>query len=226
VALAMHHRLSRSRGSRPVSVSLITRELLPTHPRGVRRRVERVLQAAGIALLRARKLVEVRADAVRVADGEPLPMDLTVWATGASAPSWLARSPLATDARGFLSVDATLRSTSHPSVLAAGDIASLSPRSVPKAGIFAVRQGPVLAENLVRLLRDEAPSSYAPQHRCLSLISLGQRRAIASWGPCSAEGAWVWWLKDRIDRTFMSRYAGGDGSGRSIGPTQAPQVFS
>jgi NADH dehydrogenase FAD-containing subunit len=104
-----------------------------------------------------------------------------------------------------VAVDASLRSLSHRSVLAAGDIASLSPRSVPKAGVFAVHQGPVLAENILRLLRDEAPSTYVPQRRFLSLISLGNRRAVPSWRGWAAEGEWVWNLKDRIDRGFMRR---------------------
>jgi selenide, water dikinase len=154
-----------------------------------------------------REIVEVRPSAVHFADGVERASDLTVWATGAAAPSWLGGTTLATDNRGFLSVDAKLRSTSHPWVLAAGDIASLSPRSVPKAGVFAVRQGPVLAENLLRLLRRQEPSSYTPQRQFLSLLSLGAPRAIASWGPCSAEGAWVWRLKDWIDRRFVRRYA-------------------
>jgi selenide,water dikinase len=91
-------------------------------------------------------------------------------------------------------------------VLAAGDIASLASHPVPKAGVYAVRQGPVLAENLLRLLRGEMPIEYKPQRRFLSLLSLGQRRAVASWGSWAMEAAWVWKLKDRIDRAFMRRY--------------------
>jgi hypothetical protein len=122
----------------------------------------------------------------RYSSGPALETTFTVWITGAAAPSWLDCGRLVTDASGFLMVDGSLRSVSHPWVLGAGDVASLASQPVPKAGVYAVRQGPVLAENLMRLLRDEPPIDYKPQQRFLSLLSLGERRAVASWSN------WTW----------------------------------
>jgi hypothetical protein len=48
--------------------------------------------------------------------------------------------------------------------------------------------------------------THTPQTRTLYLLACGERRAIASWGPWSAEGRWVWRWKDRIDRGFVARY--------------------
>jgi selenide,water dikinase len=172
----------------------------------VRHVVTHALDAARIDLLKGRRAVEVKPGTLHFASGPALPTTFTVWITGAAAPPWLARSRLATDARGFLTVDGSLRSVSHPWVLAAGDVASLASRPVPKAGVYAVRQGPALAEDLMRLLRDNPPIAYKPQRRFLSLLSLGERRAVASWGNWAVAGAWVWKLKDRIDRAFMRRY--------------------
>jgi hypothetical protein len=42
--------------------------------------------------------------------------------------------------------------------------------------------------------------------RTLNLLSLGERKAIAAWGPLVAQGGWVWRWKDRIDRGFMARH--------------------
>jgi selenide,water dikinase len=205
VVLAIHHRL-RKEGLAQTAISLVTNELLPTYPRRVRQVVAHILKAARIDLLEGRRAVEVKPGTLHFAAGPALETTFTVWITGAAAPSWLARSRLATDARGFLTVDGSLRSVSHPWVLGAGDVASLTSRPVPKAGVYAVRQGPVLAENLMRLLRDQPPTEYKPQRRFLSLLSLGERRAVASWSNWAVEGAWVWKLKDHIDRAFMRRY--------------------
>ena len=205
VVLAIHHRL-RAMGQGRSALSLVTNDLLPTHPRRVRHVVAHALDAARIDLIEGRRAVEVKHGMLHFASGPALETTFTVWITGAAAPSWLVRSRLATDAHGFLTVDGSLRSVSHPWVLAAGDVASLASRPVPKAGVYAVRQGPVLAENLMQLLRDEPPIEYKPQPRFLSLLSLGERRAVASWGNWAVAGAWVWKLKDHIDRAFMRRY--------------------
>ncbi|MDP4916969.1 MAG: selenide, water dikinase SelD, partial [Haliea sp.] len=76
----------------------------------------------------------------------------------------------------------------------------------PKAGVYAVRQAPVLAANLRNILLQRPLQAHTPQRGFLSLLSLGDQRAVAERGPLAASGAWVWRWKDRIDRGFMSRF--------------------
>lgn len=127
--------------------------------------------------------------------------DLVIWTAGAAALPWLRESGLATDERGFVLVDARLRSVSHAEVFAAGDCATLRDSPHPKSGVFAVRHAAVLAANL-----GGADRRYAPQRRALALLSCGARYAIADWGGVSWEGAWVWRWKDRIDRRWVERF--------------------
>jgi NADH dehydrogenase FAD-containing subunit len=131
-----------------------------------------------------------------------------ILATGSRPPAWLARSGLSGTAAGYAATDAALRSTSHPHVFAAGDIAEQADRQLPRAGVHAVRAGPVLAANLRAALAGIAPQAYRPRRHALALLATGERRAILSWGPFGAAGGWVWRLKDWIDRSFVSRYTG------------------
>ncbi len=132
--------------------------------------------------------------------------DAMFWVTGASALPLLRESGLKTDARGFVLVDASLRSVSHPDVFAAGDTASLEGAALPKSGVYAVRQGAVLAENLKRVVHGMPMLDYVPQRDSLSLISCGAKYAIASRGSWSAEGRWVWMWKDWIDRRWIAKF--------------------
>jgi selenide,water dikinase len=174
-------------------------------PASVRRRVAALLAQRGIGWTGSRRASEVQAARLRFDDGDALPFDACLIATGASAPAWPAASGLATDERGFVRVGPTLQSVSHPHVLAAGDVAAYHDAR-PKSGVFAVRAGPVLADNIRALCEGRTPRRWTPQPRALYLISTGDRHALASWGRWSWSGRWVWRWKDRIDRQFMRRF--------------------
>jgi selenide,water dikinase len=183
-----------------------TPTILPGHAPGVRRRLVRVLRDRGVACHLRRRVSEIHAGSARLSDGSSVPADYAIWATGAGAPMWLREAGLATDPSGFVVVDETLQSRSHPEVFAAGDVATMERHRRPKSGVYAVRQGPPLAANLRRMLAGTRLEGYLPQRIALALISTGDRHAIASWGLLSWEGDWVWRWKDRIDRRFMAQY--------------------
>jgi len=126
--------------------------------------------------------------------------DLVLWASGAAPLDFFAASGLALDEQGYVRVDECLRSVSHPEVLAAGDCASLGEA---KSGVHAVRQGRVLADNLRCLVRELRPQPYVPQDKALLILTCGARYAIALRGDWSAEGRWVWWWKNWIDRRWL-----------------------
>src|SRR5712671_2485826 len=201
VLLAMRHALAGA----AVEFALFS-ELPVLAGNGARGAMVRILGARGVAVHSGRKVVAVGEDRIELEDGERFEAQAAVWATGASAPSWIAQSGLATDSHGFVAVSDTLQSQSRPEIFAAGDVASVIGEARPKSGVFAVRQGPVLARNLRRALAGEAPEPFRSPSRSLALISCGNRYAVASWGGLAVEGAWVWRWKDRIDRRFVERY--------------------
>ncbi len=213
LSLATQHRLrtERQRARRDLAgleyhLLTDTDTILPTHNTRVRRKFERVLRDRGIAVHTRHAVRAVGADGLACANGKVLPADAILWVTNAAPQPWLREAGLETDAAGFVRVNANLQSVSHAQVFAAGDVASVVSHPRPKSGVFAVRQGPPLAENLRRAVRSQSLRPYWPQTQFLSLISTGDRYAIASRGAWSVEGAWVWRLKDWIDRRFMSKY--------------------
>ncbi|MCC6073967.1 FAD-dependent oxidoreductase [Pseudomonas sp. GCM10022188] len=175
--------------------------LLAGHPPALRGRALRHLQAAGVQIHENCPVERIRGDALEVA-GRPVWRGARlVLASGVSPLPWLAASGLSVDARGFVAVSATLQSLSHPQILAAGDCASLP--GTPHSGVYAVRQGPVLAANLAHVLGGEALDSYRPQARALALLADGRGGALLSWAGLTAEGVLCGRWKDFLDRRFM-----------------------
>ncbi len=183
-----------------------TPAILPTHSGAVRHTFARILRERGVDVHTGGAVCEALPQALRMCDGTLYEMDEILWTTEASAASWLAEAGLAVDGDGFVRVSSTLQCISHPEVFAAGDVASMVDAPRPKSGVYAVRQGPPLARNLRRALIGEPLRAYRPQRHALSLISTGDRYAVASRGAIGFHGRWVWHWKDWIDRRFMRRY--------------------
>lgn len=206
LALAAEARLRSEHIEAAIRILTADADLLSTHNARVRAMLGRILAERGIAVDVGEKVVEVEPGRLCTATGCSFDFDEVLWVTQASAPAWIAASGLATDDGGFLLVDAFLRSTSHANVFAAGDVAAMRASPRPKAGVFAVRQGPRLARNLRRALLGRPLKAYSPQRRFLSLIGTADGAAVASRGALAFRGRWVWAWKDRIDRRFMRRY--------------------
>jgi pyridine nucleotide-disulfide oxidoreductase family protein len=200
LALAMRHTF----GAR-AKITLISAE--NTLPGKVGKRLARHLQARGVKLIPNEAAARVAPGAVLLESALVINADIIIITTGTAAAAWPRDAGLATDARGFIAVNDFLQSTSHPHVFAAGDCATMTNFARPKSGVYAVRAGPPLTENLRRFMRGESLKTYSPQKRSLYLVSTGDKYAIASWGSIAIEGKWVWRWKNKIDRGFMTRYA-------------------
>ena len=208
LAMAAAHAL-QAPSLRPGSrVTLVTGGPAPAqnYPGGAQIRVQQALQRLRITVL-ADTCVGVGLGEIRLGSGARLACDAPLLAVGAQAPAWLAGSGLSLDGDGFVAVNRFQQSTSHPQVFAAGDVASRVDTPHPRSGVYAVRAGPPLLANLRAALQAQVLQAYSPPRRTLSLLSCGERYAIAVWGGLSVEGRWVWRWKDRIDRQFVARYS-------------------
>jgi selenide,water dikinase len=207
LALAMDHRLREVAAGAALRVTLATQdEILAGQAEAARRKLRAILQRRGIRLLEHAAARRIERGAVQLEDGTWHAADAVFVVTEASAAAWLADTGLPLDERGFLAIDDTLRSPGDDRIFAAGDCATMPSHRRPKAGVFAVRQGPPLAENLRRALAGEPLKPYTPQRRYLAILGTGDGRAVATRGGWAIEGRWVWRWKDHIDRKWMRMY--------------------
>jgi len=172
---------------------------------------EKFLKKNNVTLHPNFRVAEVRADGLVSDDGNKAVLDKSIWCTGAAAADWLAETGLEVSERGFIAVNEYLQSTSHSNVFAVGDCSDMLSDPRPKAGVYAVRQAPFLADNLRSVCNVQSNNgsfSLKPlklQTDFLSLLSLGEKTAVGCREGFTASGRWVWKLKDNIDQKFMRK---------------------
>jgi selenide,water dikinase len=205
LAMAMAHAMQVD--GRPAGVTLIEKgRAFSALGQGAADRLRRALADNGVVLLEGVRPVRIHSDRVELEDGRDLPADFVTGAAGARPHPWLAGTGL-TDEHGFIPVDSRLRSA-DPAIFAVGDCAFMTGSPRPKAGVFAVRQAPVLFDNLRAALSEAGGlRPYRPQRDYLKLISLGRKAALAERFGMAVSGPALWRLKDRIDRRFMEKFA-------------------
>lgn len=200
LALAAAHRIGPE-GT--VTVLEAAPEALSALGPGARRRLLAHCDRLGVRVETHAQVVAAQAGGVTLGDGRSIGADFVI-GTGATRPApWLQETGLRLH-DGFVEVAPTLASVNDPAIFAAGDIAHMRHAPRPKAGVYAVRQAPVLIHNLRAALSGGRLRSYKPQRDYLKLVSTGDRRAVADKWRLPLDGAWLWRWKDRIDRRFMA----------------------
>ena len=188
----------------PYAVSLLTggKQILPSVGDSMRGKVHQELQNRGVKILTEAKVRQVTDAELTLGDCKVVSADLVIWVTNAIAPPLLGKFELDLDRRGFIETDSTLSATSARNVFAVGDTGTIVGESLPKAGVYAVRQGPVLWENIKRTLDRRPLQEYQPQRSFLKLINLGDGRAVGQWRRFAFSGQWAMRWKHRIDTRF------------------------
>lgn len=204
LALASAYRLRRAGLDGHVTVLEKEPEALPGVADATRKTLFAAMKSAGVVLRAGTTARRISADWVELSDGSNLASDFTLSVAGARPQPWLAKTGLDLE-EGFIRIGRNLQS-SDPLVFAAGDCAHMAFAPRPKAGVFAVRQAPTLFHNLRAAVSGGRLRDYAPQRDYLKLISMGGQTAVADKFGLRTGGAWLWHLKDRIDRKFMAKF--------------------
>lgn len=212
LATAAQHSLkkitrSQNAPDHALKITLVTgKSLLASHNPRTQALAKQALEARGITLIENDIAEKITPKHLHLASGRTISATRVMVATRAAAARWFANSDMPLTADGFLKISATLQLTDDENVFATGDCATNIDFPRPKAGVFAVRQGPILAKNVRNHLAGNQTIAFEPQEDFLTILSLGDKSAIAARGKFAIQGWWVWYWKDWIDRAFMNRF--------------------
>lgn len=218
MVLSMQTRLVKeleARGKSPslVNFTVATRShtVLQAHSPAAQRLFRDILKERQVVVETSCEVTSMKKGALVCANGKEITCNEVIWCTQAGCQSWLKDTGLQLDDKGFIAVGPTMQSKSHPEVFAAGDCCAMIDNPRPKAGVFAVRAGPPLTNNLRRLVLGQGPlEKFEPQSSFLGIIGTGDKRVcVASRGAMAMRAAWLWDLKDWIDRKWMAGYTHG-----------------
>jgi NADH dehydrogenase len=148
---------------------------------------------------------------IELSTGETFESDLIVWTAGVMANPVLRNTDLPVEGRGRLRVRADMRVVNDdgivPDAWGCGDVSAVPDLSgggipspddgnvkicVPNAQ-HAVRQGKLLAKNIVAVLRNEEPADYV--HKNLGAVAgLGLYDGVFQSGPLAVKGLLAWFM--------------------------------
>ena len=194
-------------------------ELLPYESDACRSALVDVLKARSVQVKFGCRVTRIDDEYILLDDGRKIAYTHCIWAAGASAHALskeIQMAGISVDGNGWIEVGSTLQSVSHCNIFAAGDCATITGlkdaksgnerASPPKAGVYAVRSGPLLIKNISRYFLEQEMDEYDPQDDFLKLINCGDGTALGFRFGLPLRGKWVWELKDTIDQMFMDLF--------------------
>lgn len=182
------------------------RKLLGGTPDRVGKIARDSLTERGIEIIEGNRATQFRKESITLADGKILPYDFAFMAMGIRPSSLFDQSGLPTGKDGGLLVNVHLQSVEHPEIFGGGDCIAFAERPLLKVGVYAVRENPLLLQNLMAALEGKAMQVFDPQKEFMLILNLGNGRGLLWRKNFVWEGRLAFLLKDYIDRKFMKKF--------------------
>jgi NADH dehydrogenase FAD-containing subunit len=191
---------------KPIELTVVARDgVLKQFPVAAMQTAVKALEQRGVRFKNG-AVEKVESGEAVTADGARVEFDVFVNATGLKPSPLVRTSGLPVDDEGALIVDQHLRSVADGRVHGGGDCIALRDRKLAKVGVYAVREAPILFENLLASLAGGTLRRFEPQRHYLVILNMGDGTGLATRGKFYWHGRLAFRLKDWIDRRFLAQY--------------------
>lgn len=180
--------------------------ILGEFPEKVRAMALDSLRKRNIKVMEGTRAQTAADGALTLSNGTTLRCDFVFMAVGVKPSPLFADSGLPTGEDGGLPVNSFLQCTAHPELFGGGDCISLSGNPLAKAGVYAVRQNPVLFHNLMAALEGGALRPFRRVGEYMLIMNMGDGTGIAWKKERVWDGRLAFLFKDFIDRRFMRKF--------------------
>ncbi len=238
LSLITAQKLQQIGNSSRITLIQSSKEILPTHGTFAQRHFQKKLKKEGIQVLTSNPVTRIESNHVELKGGKKIPAHWVFLATHAAPPKWFEECDLPLSS-GYLSTNSFLQIPNNSNIFAAGDCIQFDGHNLPKSGVFAVRQGPILGKNIIRSILGKGLLKYKPQKLSLAILRSGHKKASALYLNFIVSGSLIWKLKNYIDTKFMKSFGAHKskklnaeelsalcgGCGSKIGPTSLNKVL-
>lgn len=175
-------------------------------PESVRKRVKKALVKKEITINENGYASAIEASQVKLESGKIIPVDFIFLALGVKPSTIFEESGLPTGPDKGLLVNSYLQSVKYPEIFGGGDCIHFENQPLDKVGVYAVRQNPVLLNNLKAKIEDRELQVFEPGPDYLLIFNTGGGTGVLKKQKLVFGGRVAFWIKDYIDRRFMKKF--------------------
>jgi NADH dehydrogenase FAD-containing subunit len=180
--------------------------LMAKYPEGVRARIEKSLKSHGVEIYTNGHVQTIEPDGIILKSGERYDLDIIFLAIGVRPNAIFEKSGIPSGPDGGMLVNSYLQSTAYPEMFGGGDCIYFQDHPLDKVGVYAVRQNPVLYNNLMAALEGEPLQVFTPGGDYLLIFNMGNGKGVLRKGWLTFGGRLAFIIKDYIDRKFMKKF--------------------
>jgi NADH dehydrogenase FAD-containing subunit len=172
----------------------------------VKKKISRSLERRGIEILESGYVEKIKTNEIILETGESYDTDVIFLAIGVKPSPLFKESDLPTGPDGGLLVNQYLQCTEYPEIFGGGDCIYFKNQPLDKVGVYAVRENPVLYQNLMASLERRALQPFDPGGDYLLIFNMGDGTGVLRKKWLTFDGRLAFRIKDYIDRRFMKKF--------------------
>ncbi len=201
------YHLAAARGCKNIDIRLLAgKKMMSGYSEAIGRIIRKTFNSRGMVIDESGYAAKIVDETVFLDNGKTFKADIIFVATGVKPSGVFTESGLTTGPDGGLLVDRFLRCPDHHNIFGGGDCIYFSPSPLDKVGVYAVRQNPVLRDNVKAALDGLEPQPFDPGGSYLLIFNLGDKKGALQKGSFVWDGKISFLIKDYIDRKFMRRF--------------------
>jgi len=180
--------------------------LMARFSEGIQRRAGKSLAKRDIMILQGKRVSNIKNSSVILDTGENYPCDFIFLGLGVRPNPIFKNSGLPVGPDDGLLVNKYLQSTEYENMFGGGDCIYFKDQPLNKVGVYAVRENPVLVNNLMAQLEGRNLQEFDPGGDYLLIFNMGDDTGILQKKWLIFGGKLAFTIKNYIDCKFMKKF--------------------